>query len=225
MKSKCKVKLSVHEFDLRKASEYFKTDQFSITKTEDEYFIYSEKFNNTKDTNLISKIVVDYLEKINGILKLKFRIFNPIVMDYLFVFEDENGISKIAAMNALLLGRGDLSTNANNANKEIESQKKKTEDLLNNSIASEVFHFYSKPTSWINLYKIYEIIRDNIGDKKIIPILTKHELSRFTGTAQSIEQLGDDARHASKKYQGHPQPMTLEEADELMKKLIVEWVE
>ena len=86
--------------------------------------------------------------------------------------------------------------------------------------SSQVFHFYSQPLSWVTLYKIYEIIRDNIREKKIIQILTKNELSRFTGTAQSRGQIGDDARHAAKKFIGHPQPMTIEEANELIKKLI-----
>ena len=225
MKSKCKVKLSGHEFDLKKASKYFKTDQFLITKIADEYFICSEKFNDTNDINIVSKIADDYLEKINGILKLKFEIFNPIALDYLFVFEEESGISKIAAMRAAINGRGGLTANVNNTAEELENQKKKTEVLLSNSKASEVFHFYSQATTWINLYKIYEIIRDDIGDKKIISILTKHKLSRFTGTAQSKKQIGDDARHASNKYQGHADPMTIEEANELVKKLIIEWVE
>lgn len=225
MKSKCRVKLIGQEIDFKKASEYFKTDQFSITKFEDQYFICSHQFNNTKDTNLISEIANCFLEKINGILRLKFQGFNAIALDSLFVFEDEHGISKIASMRATLSGRGDLTAIANSTDEEIGNQNKQTEDLINNSIATEVFHFYSQPTSWINLYKIYEIIRDDIGDKEIIKILSKNELSRFTGTAQSREQIGDDARHAAKKFIGHPQPMTIKEANELIKKLILEWSE
>lgn len=225
MKSKCKVKLIGQEIDLKKASEYFKTNQFSVSKFNDEYFICSDKFDDTKDTNIISKIANDFLEKINGILKLKFQGFNLIELNSLFVFEDENGISKVAAMRTTMSGRGDLAAKANNTDEEIEHQIKKTEELINNPIASEIFHFYSQPTSWINLYKVYEIIRDNIGDKRIIEILTKTELSRFTGTAQSKQQIGDDARHASVKYPGHSQPMTIDEANELIKKLVTKWAE
>lgn len=197
--------------------------QFQNLKTN--ILFCSHQFNNTKDTNLISEITNCFLEKINGILRLKFQGFNAIAVDSLFVFEDEQGISKIAAMRATLSGRGDLTAIANSTDEEIGNQNKQTEDLFNNSIATEVFHFYSQPTSWINLYKIYEIIRDDIGDKEIIKILSKNELSRFTGTAQSREQIGDDARHAAKKFIRHPQPMTIKEANELIKKLILEWSE
>jgi len=225
MKSKCKVKLIGQEIDLKRASEYFKTNQFSISKFDNEYFICSDKFDDTKDTNIVSKIANDFLEKVNGILKLKFQGFDLIQLDSLFVFEDDNGISKIAAMRVAFSGRGDLTTKANNTDKEIEHQNKQIEELLDDSIATEIFHFYSQPTSWINLYKVYEIVRDNIGEKRIIEFLTKTELSRFTGTAQSKGQIGDDARHASVKYQGHSQPMNIEEASALIKKLITKWAE
>jgi hypothetical protein len=225
MKSKGKVKLIGQEIDLKKAADYFKTTQFSISKAEDEYFICSDKFNDIKSTNEISKIANSFLEKINGILKLKFQGFNTIALDSLFIFEDENGISKIAAMRATLSGRGDLTAIPNSTGDEVENHINQTEKLINDLIATEVFHFYSQPTSWINLYKIYEIIRDNIGDKRIIQILSKNELSRFTGTAQSRDKIGDDARHSSKKYSGHADPMTIEEANELIKKLIIKWAE
>jgi hypothetical protein len=225
MKSKCRIKLSGHEFDLKKATEYFKTDHFSIAKIEDEYFICSNNFNDTKDTNIISKIADDYIEKINGILKLKFKSYNPITLDQLFVFEDENGTSKIAAMSAVIKGRGDLTANTINSAEELENKKLATEVLLNNSVASEVFHFYSQSTTWINLYKIYEIIKDNIGQKNVEAILTDKQLSRFTGTAQSKLQIGDEARHAAKKFIGHIDPMTINEANELIRKLILVWAE
>lgn len=225
MKQNCKIKLTGHEFDLKRALKYFHTVQFSITKVADEYFICSENFNGTKDTNIISKIAEDYLEKINGILKLKFQDYNPIALAYLFVFEDENGTNKILAMSAEIKGRSDLTANANNTAEEIENKKRETEGLLNNSVASEVFHFYSQPTTWINLYKIYEIIKDNIGKKKVEAILTDKQLSRFTGTAQSKSQIGDEARHAAKKFIGHKDPMTINEASDLIRKLILEWAE
>ena len=50
------------------------------------------------------------------------------------------------------------------------------------------------------------------------------ERSRFTGTAQSRAQLSDEARHASEKYKAPKNPMTLEEARELVRSVIQAWV-
>lgn len=219
MKSTCKVRLKGHEFDLKKASTFIKTSLFSIDLFEDEYYILSDSFNDTKDTNVVSSVASSFLEKINGILKIKFADFRGIELDYLFVFEDENGIDKVAAMQARMEGRGDLTvTVESDENKEID-------DVLTNSVASEIFHIYSKETSWVNLYKVYELIKDEVGPKEVEKYVTDKELSRFTGTAQSKAQIGDEARHASSKYKGHPNPMTLEEANELVKEMMVKWAE
>jgi|WetSurMetagenome_2_1015567.scaffolds.fasta_scaffold00675_15 hypothetical protein len=225
MKSKCKVKLKGHKFDLEQASEYFNTNLFSICEIGNEYYISSDAFNDLIDTNIIISLAAPYIEKANAILKLKLHDYKPIELDNFFLLEDENGTKKIGTMQVTISGRSFVTIEKNPSEHEREIHKKQTENLLNNSVASEIFHFYSKPTSWINLYKIFEIIKDNIGEKKIIGFLTRPEINRFTGTAQSKAQIGDEARHASDKYKGHSQPMTIQEADALIKRLIINWIE
>ena len=56
---------------------------------------------------------------------------------------------------------------------------------------------------WVNLYKAWEVVRDAAGAVHAIIAngwADRTEQGRFTGTAQSKDQLGDDARHASGKY-------------------------
>ncbi|MDP9458250.1 MAG: hypothetical protein M3Q60_21300 [Actinomycetota bacterium] len=48
--------------------------------------------------------------------------------------------------------------------------------------------------------------------------------SRFTGTAQSREELGDEARHASEKYKPPTNPMSLNEARAFVKSVIRAWI-
>lgn len=225
MKSECRVQLIGQEIDLKIAMDYFETDLFSIVKFDEEFFICSNKFNDTKDTNKVSEIAKNIIEKINGILKLKFQGYNNVSLGSLFIFEDEQGINRIIEMFVEMSGRGILYATTNNTEEEKKNQNNRTENLLIDSKIKDVFHFYSQPTTWINLYKIYEIIRDDTGDKRIIQFLSKKELSRFKATAQSRKQIGDNARHAAKKFIGHTEPMTIEEADCLIKTLITNWTE
>ena len=48
--------------------------------------------------------------------------------------------------------------------------------------------------------------------------------SRFSGTAQSRTELGDEARHASEKYKAPKDPMTLDEARGFVGSVIRAWV-
>ena len=88
MKSTCKVKLKGHKFDLKQASECFKTDVFTISEIDSEYFISSDTFKDTRDTNIVTSLATPFIEKVNAILKLKFSGFRPIELDNLFVFEE-----------------------------------------------------------------------------------------------------------------------------------------
>jgi len=68
-------------------------------------------------------------------------------------------------------------------------------------IARALLHI--REPNWWNLFKVYEIIKEEVGgDKEIQKTgwVTKEELSLFWQTAQSWEALGDAARHADKKY-------------------------
>lgn len=52
----------------------------------------------------------------------------------------------------------------------------------------------------------------------------ERERNRLTGTAQSRNKLGDDARHASDRFKGPEDPMTLEEAQAFVQSVIRAWV-
>lgn len=77
--------------------------------------------------------------------------------------------------------------------------------------------------NWYGLYKLYEIIRGDVGDIPKMGWCTPRELKRLTQTANSHEAVGLKARHA-KKIPAPSDPMTLLEAKILMEKIIKKWL-
>jgi hypothetical protein len=81
---------------------------------------------------------------------------------------------------------------------------------------------------WSSLYKAYEIVRDETqGDQGIISRcrLTEATISLFRQTAQSREAVGDDARHASRKYKSPEKPMSIDEAKAVVGDLVQKWID
>jgi hypothetical protein len=81
---------------------------------------------------------------------------------------------------------------------------------------------------WINLYKAWEVVCDAAGDLHQVVKngwADEDERRRFTGTAQSRAELGDEARHASEKYRAPKNPMTLYEAQSFVRSVIQAWVQ
>jgi hypothetical protein len=80
---------------------------------------------------------------------------------------------------------------------------------------------------WINLYKVYEVVRDDVGGKHVLVRngwATADDIRRFTETAQSPQLLGDAARHAGRKRPPPPDPMTLDGAKALIGAMVRSWV-
>lgn len=89
----------------------------------------------------------------------------------------------------------------------------------------DVLHFFNDKTWW-NLYKIYELICEDMGGRKnLYQYIPKPDISLFTQAAQSRDLLGDNARHASKKkYKPPKENFTLDQASLLLEELFRIWI-
>lgn len=95
------------------------------------------------------------------------------------------------------------------------------------NIIHEVLKLSSNLENWVNLYRIYEVIEENIGGKEKIEDLglaSKTRIKLFKRTANSPQVLGCKARHGHKKHTPPKNPMSLNEAKALIKNLIIQWV-
>ena len=89
--------------------------------------------------------------------------------------------------------------------------------------ASDALRFFADPT-WMSLYKVYEIIRQDVGDMAAAGWAKRGEIRAFTQTAQSAEALGDAARHAASKFAPPDTPMTHSDAVTLLRSILQRWL-
>ncbi len=80
--------------------------------------------------------------------------------------------------------------------------------------------------NWVDLYKVYEIIRDNIRPAKIEDNgwATKQDQSMFTGSANRQDVSGSDARHARTSGPPPTRTMSLHDARGFIGDLVVHWI-
>jgi hypothetical protein len=79
------------------------------------------------------------------------------------------------------------------------------------------------PRIWPRLSNIIELIG---GRANIVAMgwASRNELSRFQRTAEHPKTAGDDARHARASWDPPPNPMTLPEAEDLVRCVLNEWL-
>lgn len=228
------VKINGKERDIELISQIIKSTNSSIILEDGEFYLKSDEFNAMNNAseifeygNQLLKVAYSianlYNEEVDSIRCSSVMCINDKGEKSVFIFVSD--VIKISARANCAI----VTTDPQEITNELERQQKEYEVFINaarkdKSILAAI-NFYLTP-NWINLYKIYELIRDDVTEKKIISNgwVTKRNISRFTQSAQSRELLGDEARHASKKYPPPSDSMDINEAKNLIKYLIFDWM-
>jgi hypothetical protein len=99
---------------------------------------------------------------------------------------------------------------------------------LSDRVVADVLRLVAlKPLDWVNLYRILEVIGEDVGGRHGISgrrWATKAALDRFRHTANSRAAIGDEARHGKEHTQPPSDPMTLAEARSLIETVLHNWM-
>jgi hypothetical protein len=83
---------------------------------------------------------------------------------------------------------------------------------------------FNDERNYINLYKCYEVILSDVGGR-VNGWVEKSSLKRFSHTANSPTAIGYSlARHGRENSVPPEEPVTLADADALIRRLIIAWI-
>ena len=82
--------------------------------------------------------------------------------------------------------------------------------------------------NWVDLYRVYEVLEKDMGGQHSVQRLgwvTEDEIRRFKHSANSPAVGGDDARHGAEQHDAPSNPLSLEEAESVVHRLLAAWLE
>jgi hypothetical protein len=226
------AKVEGQAIDLDKLRILLENSNSSIVYKDGQYYISlneSSEYSNASDVYIYCRLL---LQKLNKVAAFCIDSYSPVNLGGCVIeLEDDRESVSIFVSPAkatfyalppkIFIGGQEVG----------ESKESKVDNLL--EVAKQfkpiddALHFFSEPT-WINMYKVYEVISDDLGGEhklKNVNWVDKSDIDRFTGTAQSRQLIGDDARHAKAKYIGPNKPMNIQEAKILIKTLMNAWID
>ena len=222
------VRLKGKEPHIKDVSNLWVSAENSILKENEEWHLKSALFDKLTTALDVMNVATGIIEKVNDVFFF-YQDSSPIEIDNV-VRIDENGVPHHYDLLKFNVSAGNLRITASPST----SPHDETPRIINpvsslyniattDKAVSDALHFYRK-NDWVSLYKVYEIIRDDVGDikKRNYEGISDKEINQFTGTAQSRSALGDNARHAAKKY-SMPDPMKPHEAKKFIRTLIEKW--
>lgn len=107
-----------------------------------------------------------------------------------------------------------------------EDKKKNIKEIYSKSkdskIKKQLLVYMAKDESWINAYKIYEILKHHYKKEKELKKYS--ELSTFAHTANSPKAVGEDARHAVQNTKNPKNIANLQISYKKLKELAIEFL-
>jgi hypothetical protein len=228
------VNISGKEGDVKYISQVVKAVNMSIIQEDGEFYLKSDEFNTMNNASKIFEYANQFLKVAFSIANLYYEKIDSISCSSVTCINDKGEKSVFIFLSSTIkvstrVESSIIVTDSQEITSELERQEKEYEVFINAARKDknilDAINFYLTP-NWINLYKAYELIKDDVTEKKIISYgwASKRNISRFKQSAQCRELLGNEARHASKKYPLPSDPMDIDEAKYFIKYLLFDWM-
>jgi hypothetical protein len=226
-----RVNLIGNKDDLEDLSSIFSSSDPRIIWNGDGYLLESSLFTYCLDDKSIKEETDKLLAAINAIKVLKLQSSKPITRGAIFA-DNINGNRTIfleTTLTAVAIARIDMIAfnpdgtrfNGNPDNHEINWVSLYSTNNRVQRVFEIITHNYS---SFIELYKIIEIIEED----NFAPVMRGGEyykvIKLFNQTAESYNAVGKDARHSHERFKPPADPMTLDQAKDLITKILYLWL-
>ncbi|MES2618114.1 MAG: hypothetical protein V4613_09550 [Bacteroidota bacterium] len=226
-KNRVFIKLEGEIEDINDLKRTLTSKEWEIVEMENIHYLTSQLIDNLVDKTEIKKLSWPFLALLNGGASIANHLHKQVTTNS-YIRYDEQGLKNIVISLEPFEFRLPLKTN----NYEIPSNDK-NQSLVETWVEKAQRHdnikdilFFFKEVSWINLYKIYEIIRDDVGDEvQLFKDFPNHKsnIKKFTNIANNRNAIGEKARHGSKKNAAPSYKLSIEEAHSIVRNLFEEW--
>lgn len=223
------AQLAGHEFDLATFEERYSTGDPKVSRLDDGHLlVQSPALDGATDAPAALQIAADHVRRLNGAARLE----RPNHHDVTLTGQIRQGERMHAVvLTDTLAIRTHIHTPAVTGGRTTPTTADPTpiDRAAKHPEVGEVLDLLGHPDgpTLSNLYKIFEVIRDDVGGEKGLVssgLSDKPTMSAFTATANRADISGDDARHVRGPKDPPKRSMTQEEAREFVRGLCDRWM-
>ena len=224
------VKLDGDVFDLEEFPLRFPKGDVHAVTIGAETFLTGPAFENFDSARQVRDAAFQVLDEMSSVISLLFPSFRRPVINGSITNEDDDGNRKVhhvlMAEGASIRSKCSAVVVSVNGVAQAPVQTQ-AEELLEASRQDRrlqlVLSIWADPIrTWPRLYRLLEELETVLGQKvHVAGLCTKSERGRFTQTANNAEIAGKDARHGTGKFDPPKDPMSLAEATDFVRGVIV----
>lgn len=222
------------DFDLKELSKSLSLPELCLVKEGDQYYLKSTEFSQLKNADEVRDKAEEILTLINGASKLALGTRKPLTTGVVLKIHDDGSREGFVSVSDSATLREAISVtkiSSDGSVQEINQADPIPEWIKvsqNDENVAKVLRLLSNFSyDWVNLYRIYEVAEDDVGEIAKINQegwATETAIRLFKHTANSVGAIGDQARHGKERMQPPPKPMTFSEAKSLIEAILHNWL-
>ena len=230
------VKLAGDTSDLGALGQSLAGSDINISHDGQDYFLTSDRFAPGDESADVRQKAEDIIAVLNGASRLALDATQPIRLGAVYRRREDGRRDIFLFPEPLLIRFRAVSPTVKVSHPDGTLEEFHPADpvkqwatlALSNDAVADVFRILAAGTlDWVSLYRIFEIIREDVGDLDSIaskgwPTLASMKL--FKHTANSPAAVGRDARHGAQTTQPPTKPMTISKARALINSIIHAWL-
>jgi hypothetical protein len=228
------VRLAGERFDLEDLPSLLSFPECTVIEEDGYYYLKSSDLDSLASPDAVRERATGIIEMLNGAMTLRIPGFLGVGEAGVTLIEEDGRRRRYLYAQASIGLRSKASANVtvteSSSTRQTVPLPSNVESWINlaktDKAVADALHFFRENT-WVSLYKVYEIISEDVGGQQAIAKngwATKQKLSRFAQTAQSRAALGDSARHAANRFKPPLHPMSIKEAEALLRGIILGWL-
>jgi len=231
---KWEIQLNGDALDLKELSKSLADDELRIYEKNGEYFLESNKFENLTTSEEVASLAADILQVLTGAVRLSLGGRTPLHVANTARVRPDGGRDLFVTLSDTIHVRETIGfeiTRADGTTEVIRPADKVPGwvrlGLTNQKVAKALRLFGTDEHNWVNLYRLYEVIEDDVGGlHKIVSCgwAAKTSIRRFKRTANSPGAVGDASRHGKESTTPPADPMDIGEARGLVEVILHNWL-
>jgi hypothetical protein len=226
-----KARLDGHEFDLQDLADWLPAGNIRVAKDDEGYYLSAAVIDNPPEGKTFYEAAQGLLPMVNGIGRLKSATFRPVKLDGRYQ-DGEKRHTVVGVGTAEVRVRAHAVGIVTGPDGKVKPQPLPpgiayAELTAHPEVAEALTILATHDGGWVELYKVYEIIRDAMKPVALDKsgLATKDEIRAFTGSTDRPDVSGIGARHA--RMGGGPPKRTMTElqAREFIGRLLRAWMD
>jgi len=221
-----------HDADLRDASLMFDSTELTVSKSGDEYFLESSRFDSLTEASEVLAVGVDLLRLANGIAQTRSKAFESLSLSYV-VKDNQDGTQHISHglymdVRVLPQREGVLSDGTPILpNLSTDVTRLVTSATQKDAVSRALTIYGELGDSWRGLSMVLDAIQEDAhGEDGLLNAnwAPRNDIKLFKKTANNYRAIGLDARHG---FRGKPMsgsPMEIGVARQLIRTLLNNWL-